>query len=250
MGIKTFFTVLAALVFLSQCNRTDEYEKAKQIFCSESSLKKYAIKTGKNIPETKEEKERTCEDLVLEKVFFSFYASQFEKQYGSFSKKPKLRTVDCFEACGMAEPLTYEIFLNVEKSCLYYKKEIIQHELSHLVFFDIVKNFKLESKLDSLPGLFVSKIIREGSAEYITKNYNPDYKPRLPKYIMYYKIMEPILDEFGIEKGIKKVLLNPPKTLEEFIDQRYSYYERLGLKFSLKGRTIHFLKNELEKSTY
>lgn len=127
----------------------------------------------------------------------------------------------------------FENFENLNRSLV---NAVLSHELGHyysdkLTESKISENFyERDFSRDEAIGLL---IIQEGIAEYFG-NYlgdsNPDFDDslwpsrifmlRLNRYIYDggHFLVKPILDKFGVEKGVEYLLNNPPKTEMELLD--------------------------------
>ena len=171
---------------------------------------------------------------------FPTYVERFEKKYGPFNVKPSLKfghitterlVIARADPNGVVtvnnDPLLYLM------NCTLFgcsKEDIIPHELGHLFMNKMIEKFNPNWITIGDKGIRVSiemrdmiKTIGEGVAEYIGNN-NGGYLKN--NYSNYYSFVKPVLDNFGLEEGIKRLLLEPPTYFE--LKNPVVYYKRLA----------------------
>lgn len=104
---------------------------------------------------------------------------------------------------------------------------LILHELGHDYTYQILDSLKIEGKLKE-QDFFTSIILLEGIAEYFAIKLNETdskyIKPTISNFIFDdsypYRhgpvVVSPILNKYGVKRGIEKILLSEPPRLEDF----------------------------------
>ncbi|HLD27099.1 MAG TPA: hypothetical protein VJB63_04055 [Patescibacteria group bacterium] len=175
---------------------------------------------------------------IIKKEFPS-YIDDLEEKSVDLEYKPKLQFEKLSIGLGGCASNDSVILNNSNFDILINpnKRVVVKHELAHLYVQKMIeKNNPFWIKYD---GEYVSyhenksmqfKIINEGCAEYLRVKKTYD-KPN-PEYIGYYLFVKPILDQYGVQEGIKYLVIDPPRENELKRNQIVSYYQRLGLNLS------------------
>ena len=169
---------------------------------------------------------------------FPYYVAEFEKRYGPFGEHPQLAFEPLFKAEGKVSG-DYRISLNKDPqfvTTILHRESTIKHELGHLVVNEIARGVKptwfyLENGRPMLTRDMFPQIdtIHEGCADYLSVQNGGEVGN-----LYRFNFVRPILDELGVQDGIKKLLLDPP-TQQELKDPE-SYYRRLS--FNQKQQQI------------
>lgn len=168
--------------------------------------------------------------------YFPTYVAEYEQKYGPFERQPQL-IFDSIPSTAMAYGDNRVVLNDSTFRHLFgHKREkdrpsTIKHELGHLILYKIIKEVNPDWLQVDDDGLRVSldkivqeNVISEGIAEYIA--IQNDGSP-VESYNPHNRFVKPVLDELGLDKGIRKLLLEPP-THDE-LENPISYYKRLKL---------------------
>lgn len=149
---------------------------------------------------------------------------------------------------SMMSPYQRQVILEANN----FVKGAIFHELTHNYFNQVIKEMRMDSMFVSPEynnfsmmsrNSFESSFIEEGIAVYVTvkkgenifgqdfilENINQLLNKEYKYYVMYnYScvFVRPILDKYGIKKGMMLIIGNNPPTIEEIINPS-KYYNRL-----------------------
>lgn len=180
-------------------------------------------------------KEKEFESLKKE---FPSYVTKLKDEYGKLDVELRLVYLELpFYICGKARSdsvIINDTFLNymLEPE----KEKVVIHEISHFFVEKYLKG--TDQKLLFTDGYRygrwyatnsdkgIAKLLIEGCTEYLTKEQCG--KISTLDYIQFYNFVKPVMDELGVENGIKRLFLEPPK-LEE-LDNSGDYYKRIGIK--------------------